>query len=224
MQSSFLRDSCFGPEQWARYFGDVGTAPPLPPGIEQMLGAPCPIWEGRKVWETHRLLLVPRTLGGAPLTLNLIGSMVVAPREGHASSYLYFAPPARADIGDVAVDAAHWCLVTMDTIPGSKGMDYADQRQLVADLGRRADVPYGVPSTFQAALCILTHHVATGERLFAMNDAEKTWTFTRCGEEVSRDNWPVAIGGFQPQGLLLYRSPDFLFDRYFTGVAAVRRF
>jgi hypothetical protein len=62
------------------------------------------------------------------------------------------------------------------------------------------------------------------ERLYAKNDAEKTWTFTRCEEEVSNDQWPVAVGGFEPLGLLLYRSPDFLFDRHFAGTAGVRRF
>lgn len=223
-ENVFSRDNCFGPDQWAKYYGDVGAFPPLPDGMDAILKAPCPIWSGRQVWETHKLFLVPRTLGGAPVSLHLIGEFIRNPLQGPPTSYLYFAAPAKADIVSNCVDAAHWCLMTKDVVPGSKSMDYQDQRRLMAELRNRLDVPYTLPSTFQAALCVLTHYVETGERIFAKNDAEKSWTFTRCQEEVSKAKWPVAIGGFQPDGLLLYRSPDYLFDRHFTGTAAVRRF
>ena len=32
----------FGKEKWERYLGDIGTAPPLPPNIEEILASRCP--------------------------------------------------------------------------------------------------------------------------------------------------------------------------------------
>lgn len=222
--NEFTRDKYFGPDQWAKYFGDVGACPPLPDGMDKILKAPCPIWSGRQVWETHKLFLVPRTVGGVPACLSLLGELIQNPCQGHRANYLYYSSYVQADLGNKSVDTAHWCLMTKDVIPGSKSMDYQDQRRFIAEIRSRLDIAYELPSTFQAALCILTHYVETGERIFARNDSEKSWTMTRCEEQVSADRRAVAVGGFEARGLLLYRSPDFMFDRHFAGTAGVLRF
>jgi hypothetical protein len=220
----FALKHAFGPARWQTYFGDVGEVPPLPNRMDEILRSPCPIWKGRKTWETHKLFLVPNRLLGEPMSLDLIGEVVQAPKEGHKAGYLYYSGPVKADIGDSSVEQAHWCLMTKDILPGSTDKDYRDQCGFMEEFRSRLDLPYAIPSTTEATLCVFLHYVETGERIFARNDAQKTWTFTRCSDEVSAEQWAVAVGGFESRGLLVYRSPDYLFDRHFTGVAGVRRF
>lgn len=224
---------CFGKTQWQSYFGDIGDfgniggiggIAPLPNNMDAILQSPCPIWEGKKTWETHKLFLVPKSVEGKPLNLDLIGEMVQVPKQGHKAEYLYYSGPVKADIGDSSVEKAHWCLMTKDIIPGSTDKDFRDQCSFMDDLRHRLDLPYAIPSTTEATLCVFLHYVETGERIFARNDAQMRWTFTRCSDEVSAEHWAVAVGGFESRGLLVYRSPDYLFDRHFAGVAGVRRF
>ncbi len=212
----------FGPEQWERYFGAVDERPPLPDGIDDVLQSPCPIWQGRTVAQTHKLFLVPTTVGGAPANLSVLGELIQRPREGHPAKYLYYSSYVRTELGFASAGAPHWCLMTTDVIPGTRSKDYKDQRRAMDELSDRIGIRYQLPTTLQAALCILTHYVETEERIFAKNDAERSWSFTRCQEQISSDKWAVAVGGFEEKGLLLYRSPDFMFDRHFAGTAGVR--
>ena len=72
------------------YFGDIGEEPPLPPNIYEILASPCPFDPKKTVRETHILVLVPATVDGTPLTLNLLGKLVKKPKGGgHATQYDY---------------------------------------------------------------------------------------------------------------------------------------
>lgn len=221
--NEFSLKHSFGPTQWQTYFGDVGEIPPLPNNIDEILQAPCPIWPGKKTWETHKLFLVPKTLDGKPMSLDLTSEIFQEPKEGHPAHYLYYSGPVKSDIGARGVAETHWCLMTTDIVPDSTDKDYRDQVRFMEAFANRLDLPYAIPSTIEAALCVFLHHVETGERIFARNDPQKSWTFTRCSDEVSAEQWAVAVGGFESRGLMLYRSPDYLFDRHFAGLAAVRR-
>ena len=77
----------FGPEDWERYFGEVGEVPKLPPSIFQILMQSCPYSEGQRVYETHLLTLIPETVNGELLTLNTLGEMIQHPRKGHQTQY-----------------------------------------------------------------------------------------------------------------------------------------
>ena len=56
----------FGKEMWATYLGDIGVEPPLPPDIKAILSAPCPFFSGKKVEETHLLVLIPKQSIASP--------------------------------------------------------------------------------------------------------------------------------------------------------------
>ena len=88
-------DFFFGAGEWQRYFGDVGPIPPLPADIETQLGSDCPYWEGKKLWQTHQLVLVPKTVNGKPLTINSLEDLIEHPlgggpiaRYGHKGKYI----------------------------------------------------------------------------------------------------------------------------------------
>lgn len=79
MGNLILEKKAFGKEDWDIHTGSVGDSPIIPEIIFQVLQSPCPFWEGKKIWQTHRLVLVPAILNGKPLTLNRIMEVVKIP-------------------------------------------------------------------------------------------------------------------------------------------------
>jgi NLR family CARD domain-containing protein 3 len=201
----------FSKRQWERFFGDVGEEPPLPPDIVKIWTSPCPFWQGKKVFETHLLTLIPQTVNGQPLTLDSLGELIQHPKEGEATKYEYYYGDLKKQYGEQPVGASHWVLMTRDVIPGSRNKSYKDQQQFVVKAGKG----YAVPNILDATAAILMAYFARGERLYGKNP----WTYTRCQEEVGV--FQSVSGGFGPAGLSVnYNCGDY--DAY--GVAASRKF
>lgn len=72
----------FRKADWERYFGNVATEPPLPINIEHILNSSCPFWTGKKVSDTHLLVLIPKTIEGRSFNLNTLEELIQNPREG----------------------------------------------------------------------------------------------------------------------------------------------
>ena len=83
----YVQSFAFGKKMWATYLGDVGVEPPLPPDIKAILNALCPFFHGKKVKETHLLVLIPKTVKGKPLTLKTLGELVKKPLKGTRTQY-----------------------------------------------------------------------------------------------------------------------------------------
>ena len=205
-----VRSWAFGAEKWESYFGEVGVEPPLPPDIADILKSSCPVWPGKTVGETHKLVLVPQTVNGSPLTLDLMGELIQRPIKGEATKYNYCTKDIKEAHGSTSFPS-HWILMTKDVISGSRGQSYDQQQAQVALLGG-----YQVPRLLEAAVCVLMEHVETGTRLFADNRV----TYTRCQEKIN--NYQTSVGGFMVSGL------NFIIDDHFAGrccgVAGLRIF
>ena len=104
--------------------------------------------------------------------------------------------------------------MTKDVIHGSRNKTYGEQKQLVEEKGAGV---YELPSAIEAAASILMHYFKTDECLYGQDP----WTYTRCQKTVTEAQWPVAIGGFSPGGLVVF---DFWDGFGLFGVAAVRKF
>ena len=215
---NFLNRVCFGKSLWAQYFGDIGEEPALPSAIHSILTGPCPFWEGRKVYETHLLVLIPASVNGAPFSLALLGELIKTPRGGgHRTAYRDYDSNVAGQFGAVSPASSYWVLLTRDVLVGSRDESYADQQALVAEY---AD--YTLPSTLEAATAILLHHVRTGERLYS--DADP-WTYTRCRDQVElARNYPVVVGGFSSEGLWVNLYGDYSLDSSSNGVSSCRKF
>ena len=205
-----------GEAEWKHYFGDVGSAPDLPSDMAAILDGPCPFWPDQLVQDTHLLVLIPATVGGVPLTLNLLGELIKHPRNGgHKTEYRYYHERIKAQIGAESPLRSYWILMTRDVLPGSRSKRYADQKELVAGYASREGVPYALPSVLEAATAILMHHAREGERLFGNH----LQTYTRCQEVVDgRD--PTVVGGFESSGLVVRNNHYVLLN----GVACCRKF
>ena len=171
-----LPSIAFGKDQWALYFGDIGTEPPLPPNIEEILNAPCPFWPDKKVKETHLLTLIPATVNGKPLTLKTLGELIKSPKQGTATKYRSFYPGEYKDEG---TPQSHWVLMGRDVLPGTRSKSYAEQQKVLSSYKDKGGAPYEAPLLLDATVSILMEHVRSGTRLFSNNP----WTYTRCQEK-----------------------------------------
>lgn len=84
---SKIRNYVFGKRKWEKYVGDLEAEPSLPSKIFEILQSPCPFWPGKRVLDTHLLVLVSKTVNEQPLTLRVVGELVQKPKEGHATKY-----------------------------------------------------------------------------------------------------------------------------------------
>lgn len=199
----------FGGDFWDKYFGSPGKVPPIPADKIKELYEPDPYNPGKMKKETRMLVLWPATVNGEPLNLITLRELVKNPQGGgHKIDYRYIYDPILTEHGTSALKESRWVLMTKDVIPGSRNKDFAEQKALV-----EAAPNYKVPSHLAAAVCILTHYVHTGVRLFS----DAPYTYTRCEEMV--EGYHIVVGGFAPAGLSV-SSHHFDYDK--CGVAALR--
>ena len=200
LQSTALPRIAFGKAEWERYFGEVGEQPPLPADIGEILSGPCPYWEGRRVEDTHLLVLIPQSVNGAPLTLNSLKELIQRPCEGgHNTDYGYYNDNIKNELGDQGASHSYWALMTKDVLPNSRNKTFSEQQALIQG-------PYVVPGALEAATAILMHHAKGGEKLYPMNPT----TYTRCQEMLST-GYRVVVGSFGSSGLGVLDDYDVAF-------------
>jgi tetratricopeptide (TPR) repeat protein len=211
----FYPATAFGKAKWNQYFGEIGEEPPLPPDIQKTLQGPCPFWPGKTIQDTHMLVLLPTTVNGAPLTLSRLQELVKHPKQGPATQYQYYWDEAQKALGDQPVSQSSWVLMTKDVIPESRFKNYGDQSKLVETWRQKTGIPYQIPGTLEAAVCILLEHVQSGTRLYSDSPS---WTYTRCHEKGA--SCQMAVGGFGAAGLRVY---GIVGDYGSLGVACLRK-
>ena len=197
----------FGANAWSTHFGDVGTEPPLPPNIHDILNAPCPYWPDKKVSETHMLVLIPDKVKEHHLTLNTLGELVKIPNKGNPSKYVTYQPHT---YGDTPAPTPHWILMTRDVIPGSRNKSFTAQKALL----KGGDT---VPKLLDATTAIFMQNASGGKHEYGLDP----WTFTRCEEHYNA--WQMVVGGSaQP-----HAGPSIYYlytDKEDIGLAAFRMF
>jgi hypothetical protein len=194
---------------------DIGVEPPLPADIRDILAEPCPFsTDGKRVAETHLLMLIPETINGEPLNLNTLGKLFKAkfPTVGNDTGYRNICDDIQAAAKNHG--KSRWILMTRDVVEGSRGKAFAVLEALVAEKGSNV---YEVPLVLDATTCILLEYARSlGQtRLYS----DEPWTSTQCQERVR--GWRLGVGCFLPDGLHVYPCYSYN-DR--VGVAAMRIF
>ena len=208
-----LPPQAFGKAQWAKYFGDIGVEPSLPPDIQSILESPCPFLPGKKTKETHLLTLIPAKINGHLLTLNKLEELIQNPKQGHKTKYRYYTADVKTELGSRPIQQTHWVLMPRDVIPGSRSKSYVDQQKLVAQYPH-----YQVPQALAAAVCVLMEHVVSGTHLYGVNPP----TCTQCEESVK--GYQVVLGGFDYGGLNVDYNSHTVWGLGNIGVGALRKF
>lgn len=212
------REHAFGKEKWAKYYGDVGIEPPLPKNIYEILKSPCQASPGKIVLETHMLALVPEKINERFLTLDNLGELVRAPKQGHKTEYFLLNENVNHHRNE-SIDKSHWVLMTRNILEGSRAKSYAEQVEMVVQLSKKAKTDYQVPKALEAAVCIFTKFVETGTRLFRSNSF--LWTYTRCQEK--NVDLQLCVGGFGAHGLEVVHSRSENVSLNTKGIAALRK-
>jgi len=202
----------FGKELWDTYLGHVDDLP-LPAGIGTLLASPCPAFPGRTWKDKFMLVLMPKTVDEQPLSLNRFRELAQHPKVGdNAANYQYTYGPILEEHGNKAAERSEWVLMSMDVIEGSRDLSYEVQEARVA-----AIPGCEIPDLLSAHVCILTHFIHTGERLYG------EWTYTRCKETtpwVGR-RYQTVVGGFGAAGLYALSSHS---ASTLLGAGALRKF
>jgi hypothetical protein len=209
--NTFSHEKAFGPKEWFIHFGKhLRNVPRLPPNIAEILSFDCPFWLGKKVNETHLLVLVPQTINGQPLTLKTLGELVKKPLIGSATQYNNF---YLGEYTDPAAPQSHWVLFTHDVIEGSRNKSFQDQQTLLSQKGHGV---YAVPTILDATVCILMEYFRSGTRFYS----DSPWTHTRCQENYNV-NRQLIVGSFATVGLSFLNFFDCDDECY--GVAGSRK-
>lgn len=222
------REIAFGKEKWAKYFGDVGKAPPLPEDIYEILRSPCPTSDGKKVGETHMLVLIPEKVNETPLTLNSLDILVKAPKNGHKAflfeTDIHFRTKI-IDLREKPIEKSCWVLMTKDILVGSRDKTYGDQVAMIKTLAEKAKTNYQVPKALETAVCIFTKIVETG-KYFSSCEKTKSYyncSYTSCQEEDCSE-FHFRVGSFSPYlgRLCISKDGDWV-KSIFCGIAAQRK-
>jgi hypothetical protein len=188
-----LRAVTFGAQEWEKYFGEVGEAPPLPSDMATILDGRCPFWPG-KVRDTHLLVLIPTTVGGVPFTLNLLEELIQHPKNGGHKAKCNYDKRVKAAIGKQSPPRSYWLLMTRDVLPNSRNQAYDSQEKLVAAYAGRLGLPYELPHALEAATAILMYNTREGKWLLG----DYPLIYTRCqdvGKRIPNPN-PSNFGPF----------------------------
>ncbi|MHA7877792.1 MAG: F-box protein, partial [Bacteroidota bacterium] len=137
----------------------------------------------------------------------------------NAEGYQYYDRDVRTQFGTESSNKSYWLLMTRDVLQGTRKKAYTEQQEMVKQYAVKG---WELPSGLEAATSILAHYAQSDnrkERLFGRDP----WTNTRCApDHLILGEWPLAIGGFGPEGLNVYHYN--YYDNRNDGVACCRKF
>ena len=214
-QSAIYREIAFSSKNWADWNADLVKDVNI---RQEMLSLPTNIAEdlrrsafpGKSIRETHVLVRMPKGL-----TIKKLGELAKKYFPSNIDGYRYIWSSIVDELGDKPADESVWLLMTKDVLPGSRSKSYSQQKNIVGELAETTGAPYQVPTTLEAATCILAEYSRSENRLFS----NSPWTYTRCQENVQ--GYQTVVGGFAPAGLSVNY---FCYDIGNLGVAALRKF
>ena len=213
-------------KKWAQWFGEEVVAgedfneewESLPWNISWILQSRCPIFPGKKIKETHRLVRLPKTLNGG-LTLKTLGELAKKYFPNNPKGYIDIWPSIIDELGDKSIEKSCWVMIPEDVLPKSRCKSYAEQQKMVNELAEKSLISYEVPETLESAACILSQYFDSNIRLFSDNP----WTYTRCKDKVK--DFQINVGGLASavasDGLSVFLSH---YNDDNIGVAVLRKF
>mgnify|MGYP000101852586 FL=1 len=201
-----VRAHLFGKERWLYETGLKLKEPYLPwQYAYELLNASCPFWEGRKIYQTHTLVMMVPNISLEEFEDQIFPNVNRDPKP----FYREFSPHFAEIIKEKQLDEASWVLFTNQLIEGTQGKSISDQ-----ELVLKKYIEYRAPTIVEAVICIFARYVMEGECEFGV----KPLTYVRCAEVIK--DWPVCIGGFEKGGLEI--SGSFYFGAGHEGIAPIK--
>lgn len=205
----------FGKKKWEIYYGACDNEPLLPEDICETLYQPCPFSKNPKlrVKDTHKLILMVKTINDQKQHLNHLDTLFQNPRQGHKSQFGYYDDICRAHVGNKSIKNPYWMLIKKEIIEESRNKSYVEQKKLI-----KSYPGYSVATALEVCASVVTEYVVTGKQLFG----RAPLTYTVCKDTVMRGATHVIIGGFNSNGLVISLCDRHSFDQN-RGITPVRR-
>lgn len=156
-----LPSDTVGARRWADYCL-IGEVPPLPVNIHQELNKPCPFYKDKKKFETHTLILIPKTGNENAMSFSAFLELIKA-RNKDGISLLEPAPCCTTP-----VSKSYWVLAVKELIPKSRNEPYLRLQALLSE-----QKGYRMPDLLEAAICFYM-------RQDSLSEHHPSGSYTRC--------------------------------------------
>lgn len=216
LQRRIVSEQPIGREAWEQSIGQIAEAPPLPEGIGDILTAPCPFWAPKQVWQTHRLVLLPKSVSEKSYSPELMNSLVKKPIKGCPTQVVYVHSSIADTHWKASSKEAYWALVTKDVLPGTRNKNLNEQQAIILLNGKGN---YRLPKLAEVVTTAFLQRVREGECLFSSGKTREETTYTVCAEKAEGQS--VIVGRYDKAGLRVLNDTPPQVD---IGAAAVRRF
>lgn len=213
----------FSPRDWDVHFPNHGMTVEekreaynsLPANIDEI---PCPVYEGKKMIETHVFTYFPKNL-----TIISFGKLLKK-KLSNSMGYTYIWEEIIEKLGDIPIKGG-WKAMTREALPESLGKEFSFQKAMIKCLNKTSIKIFRVPLVLEAVVCISTEFFKSGKRNFFHYN-------TICQENLLDCQLLVRQAG----GANSHYNPPNLYDRtqmglhvsyysnYDIGVAAIRDF
>lgn len=189
---------------------DLGEIPALPANIMEILNSKCELSnDGRTVAETHRLVLVPASIDGKPLTLNALREFATEAGKGKDPSFYEQDWYDNEAFANKPLEKSTWVLEYETVAPKSENKTDAQQVALVEKLPN-----HRTAKILEHVGAMVFNDLENGARIYPS-------MYGRC-EERSASGARVSAGSFVAGGLIV----DGNFGGYrhaYLGRAVVRK-
>lgn len=147
--------------------------------------------EGKKIIDTHILILIPSSVNNLRLNLNYFEALL---KKAHNSSEPFITLPKKIKmsgeyqeenlndnphIASITPLRSYWVLMTRDCIPYSENKSFQEQLQLLQEYKKRSicRLNYTPSSLFEGCVSTLSHYTKTNKYLLTIAD---DISFSRC--------------------------------------------
>ncbi|PIS02463.1 MAG: hypothetical protein COT85_05565 [Chlamydiae bacterium CG10_big_fil_rev_8_21_14_0_10_42_34] len=159
---------------WEAVFDRLGIdgaeIAPLP-NIKELLNGKCPVWPGKKIWQTHALVPLPKQLKSLrhlALCIEEHNKKFPADRDRIPSDYSIDVEPIGRGILDEPYQRTRWVLFLKEGLPKGLGESFENLSKRVDALSRKALVEYEVPQLKDIYAVLMLHYASTRERLYCL--------------------------------------------------------
>lgn len=209
----------FGAKEWLEYLGaDIDEEPPFPNDIMAIHKSLCPFTNKQKVWQTHALVLIPKTINGEQFNIENLTKCTkskfermngqIGKNSWQTAQYIWEPLMKCSNTGE-----SYWMLIKMTVLYKSRKKSYSDQQKLV-ELDGKGN--YQIPNVVEAAAWVLLKYAySMPKSTYGLNP----WAYTRT--QINIQNQQMVIGGCMTNGFIA--GTDKVAHKN-VGVMAVRKF
>lgn len=199
LKKTILSNLAFGRRLWTQCIGDTGAEPSLPRKINELLNRECHFWPGKKIRETHMLVLIPKTIEGNPVTVRYLNDSNLTSKDDRNPSVLVTTEISQI-VDPITVDHSRWVLITKEIVPDTVEKDYDEQARQIQMAAEKTGLPYSIPSILEATTCIFSDLINPTDPNYYLFGGLGNYKFTRCE---SVNSYDLHIGFVCDGGFLL---------------------